>query len=107
MKRLTILSCALALLLGSSSAIAARGARFIPVHARAAAGIRGLRLQAPPPVDTTFRDSLRVPRDSAFVDSTARDSTRHPKPNPTPPPRRPRLRMRMHIVSLARTVSLA
>ena len=98
MKRLLVLSV-LALVLVSSPASAGRHPKLLPVNARAESLPHALWFQAPGRVDTVFHhDSTRVRRDSAMVDSTVRDSTRHPKP--TPPPQRPRQRPRPRAVYL-------
>ena len=97
MMRLLSLTCALALLATASHASAGRHVKLLPANARPATDAHALWFQAPGRVDTVFHhDSTRVKRDSAAVDSTVRDSTRHPRP--TRPPQRPRQRPRPRVV---------
>ncbi len=76
------------LLLGAVTAEARGFWFFSSLHPHSAPRGR-VTLQAPPNPDSVRRDSLHVVRrDSAFVDSTSRDSLKHPHPTP-PPHRRP------------------
>ena len=99
MKRMVLFTL-LAAVLVSSPASARRRPKLLPANpASSTSDTRALWLQAPGRVDTVFHhDSTRVRRDSAMVDSTARDSLRHPRP--TPPPQRPRQRPRPRVVYL-------
>jgi len=87
MKRSSFFAGTAAVMLLAVVAAAQPAAPRHPAPRRPAFDTRALWLQAPPNPDSVRHDSIRVVRrDSAFVDSTSRDSLKHP--HPTPPPRR-------------------